>query len=496
MTGAKERIALVIGNTNYQNLPKLPNASKDATDIATTLRKLKFKVIQATDLTKKIMLKKITEFSRKLNSNTVGLFYYAGHALEAGGKNYLIPIDADINAFDEVQNESIRVDTILNRMRSLKHNNLNILILDACRDYRYKKVEPFQDANALGKMTAPDNFLIIYATTPGKKAADGRGKNGLFTKHLIKYMLLPKVNIQTILPMVRKEVIKESEALGYKQVPWDSNSLVDSFCFVSCPSALLPPVPPIPPNKPEPPFKNPSFVIEPEMVLIPKGVFIMGCDREDCDKDERPVHPVAIDSFYLGKYTITFEQWDACVKAKACPPKNDNGWGRGQLPVININRYDTQKFIQWLNKTTKKNYRLPTEAEWEYAIRRNTKTVYPWGNTIDTNNANCDGCGSRWDNKRTAPVDSFSAYQGLYNMSGNVWEWVQDCYHQNYKGAPKNNVAWNTKCYKDKDQNKIFSVLRGGSWYSPPDKLRSTHRIFEHYERRRSVYGFRIARSY
>ena len=499
MTSAKERIALVIGNTDYKHVPELPNAINDATDMEKTLKKVKFKVTLALDLNRQEMLDKITEFSRKLDPNTVGLFYYAGHASEEGGKHYLRPIDAGINRFDEVQDKSISLDRILNKMRHSTYNNLNIIILDACRNNLYKKVEPFQSVSAFAKMTAPENFLIISATTPGKKAVDGRGKNGLFTKHFIKHMLLPNKDIRTILPMVRKEVIKESKALGYKQVPWNSDSLIDDFCFVSCPSKTgnnNPPGPaptaPVSPRKPA--FEQPSFLFEPEMVLVPEGVFMMGCDREDCDKDEQPVHPVAIDSFYLGIYTITFKQWDACVKAKACPHKDDNGWGRGQRPVTSINWQDTQKFIQWLNKITKKHYRLPTEAEWEYAARRNTTTIYPWGDTIGIKNANCDGCGTNWDNKGTVPVNSFPPYQGLYNMSGNVWEWVQECYHQNYKGAPGNGSAWNIKCDKN-NQNKISGVLRGGSWYSNPEDLRLTHRLPTDHERARNTYGFRIALS-
>ena len=205
---------------------------------------------------------------------------------------------------------------------------------------------------------------------------------------------------------------------------------------------------------------------------IPAGIFRMG-DIQSAGRDsEKPVHRVSIKAFLLGKTEVTFAQWDACVAAGGCSHKpGARFWGRGNRPVINVSWKDiAEQYIPWLNKTTGNRYRLPTEAEWEYAARAGSETKYSWGNSIGTNKANCDGCGSRWDDSKTAPVASFAANAfGLYDMHGNVWEWTQDSWNGSYKGAPSDGTAWlSGKCGR--------RVLRGGSWYSVSDNLRSAFR--------------------
>ena len=162
----------------------------------------------------------------------------------------------------------------------------------------------------------------------------------------------------------------------------------------------------------------------------------------------------------MSKFEVTFDEWDACVAYGDCDPRvSDSGWGRGRQPVINVTWDDAKRYVAWLSRMTGKPYRLLTEAEWEYAARAGTQTAYSWGDEIGKGNANCDGCGSQWDNKQTAPVGSFAANAfGLYDMHGNVWEWVEDCFHDNYEGAPDDGSAWTA----DGDCNS--RVLRGGSW--------------------------------
>jgi formylglycine-generating enzyme required for sulfatase activity len=504
---ANERVALVIGNAAYQDIEILANTINDAKDIAKTLEMLQFKVILKTNLNKKQMGKALNEFEKTLGKDTVGVFYYAGHAVQIGKKNYLLPIDASINSPNDVHFESMQVDRVLSTMGFAK-NKVNIIILDACRNNPFKKYRGFQDSSGLSDMKAPEGFLIIHSTTPGKKSADGIGKNGLFTQYLNKNMTIPNRDILFILTKTRNEVIKQSKALGYKQVPWETSSLLAPFCFKSCPleqstsyssTKLIftptPPNPPNPPTPPIPPFEKNLPLIEPEMVEITGGVFTMGCDKLICrENDEKPAHQVIISSFYIGKYEVTFAQWDACVKAKACSNKpDDNGWGRDTRPVININWNDTQEFIQWLNSVTGKKYRLPTEAEWEYVAH--SETNYPWGDSVDVNRANCDGCGSQWDKQqRTAPVGSFPAYKKLYDIYGNISEWVQDCYHKTYDNAPKDGTAWIINCSKNSN-NQIVGILRGGSWWDQPSIVSSTHRYLRVRARRPSMNGFRIAKS-
>ncbi len=178
----------------------------------------------------------------------------------------------------------------------------------------------------------------------------------------------------------------------------------------------------------------------PEMVVVPAGSFTMGSPRGEGSDDERPQHEVTIArAFAVGKYPITFDEWDACVAAGGCKYKpEDAGWGRSRRPAINVSWNDAQEYVAWLSKKTGKPYRLLSEAEWEYAARGGTTTRYPWGNDPGTNRANFYGSGSEWSGKQTAPVGSFDPNKfGLYDMIGNVWEWVEDCWNDSYKGAPR-----------------------------------------------------------
>jgi formylglycine-generating enzyme required for sulfatase activity len=157
--------------------------------------------------------------------------------------------------------------------------------------------------------------------------------------------------------------------------------------------------------------------------------------------------------------------------------------------VINVSWDDANAYVTWLSKKTGKPYRLLTEAEYEYATRAGTETPYPWGDDIGKNNANCNGCGSEWDNKQTAPVGSFAPNRfGLYDMVGNVWEWVEDCYHETYNGAPTDGSAWITG-------DCSTHVVRGGSWNNNPENLRSAFRIRLATVNRVSYLGFRVGRT-
>ena len=163
-----------------------------------------------------------------------------------------------------------------------------------------------------------------------------------------------------------------------------------------------------------------------QMVSIPRGTFRMGDLTEDGDFRERPVHSVAVATFKLGKYEVTFAQWDACVADGGCGGYRPSDWGggRGNRPVMNVSWDDIQGFIDWLNSKTEGGYRLPTEAEWEYAARAGSTSAYSWGDDIGQNRANCnEGCSDEWNN--TAPVGSFAANAwGLHDMHGKVWELV------------------------------------------------------------------------
>ena len=229
---------------------------------------------------------------------------------------------------------------------------------------------------------------------------------------------------------------------------------------------------------------------EPEMVVIPGGRFRMGCvSGRGCIDREKSVHEVRVESFEISKYEVTFEEYDRFTNATGRERADDEGWGRGRRPVINVSWEDAVAYVKWLSTKTGESYRLPTEAEREYAARAGTETAYSWGNEIGRNRANCEDCGSQWDNKQTAPVGSFSANAwGLHDMHGNVWEWVQDCWNGNYQGAPRDGSAWESG-------NCSLRILRGGSWNSPPWYLRAAYRGRDVTGDRLNDLGFRVART-
>ena len=232
----------------------------------------------------------------------------------------------------------------------------------------------------------------------------------------------------------------------------------------------------------------------PEMIIVPAGSFMMGSPPTENGRynSEGPQHAVTIAKpFAVSKYELTFAEWDACARYGDCDPNiSDAGFGRGQQPVIGVTWGDAKQYVAWLSKMTGETYRLLSEAEYEYAARAGTQTVYPWGDEIGKNNADCDGCGSQWDNRQPAPVGSFAANRfGLYDMVGNIVEWVEDCIHNNYDGAPTDGSAWigGGDCK--------LRVVRGGSWHRGPEFLRSALRLAILTGARYNNLGFRVGRT-
>jgi formylglycine-generating enzyme required for sulfatase activity len=229
----------------------------------------------------------------------------------------------------------------------------------------------------------------------------------------------------------------------------------------------------------------------PEMIVIPAGHFMMGSTTVDPghNDDESPQHEVTIvRPFAVSKFVVTFADWDACVSVGGCPQVSDSDMGRGNKPVVNTTWDDARQYAAWFSRMTGKPYRLLTEAEWEYTARAGTTTAFYWGDTLGKGNANCDGCAGGWDNKQTSPVGSFKPNSfGLYDMAGNIWQWVEDCYYADYNGAPTDGSAWIA-------DDCTRRINRGGSWYSFSRNLRSAARVRGFPGNRDYGLGFRIGR--
>ena len=231
----------------------------------------------------------------------------------------------------------------------------------------------------------------------------------------------------------------------------------------------------------------------PHMVVVPDGMYRMGSPRweEGRDDGEGPMHDVIIGQpVAVGMYEVTFAEWDACRREGGCShDPSDQGWGRENRPVVDVSWEDAQEYVRWLWTKTGQKYRLLSESEWEYAARGGSRSRYQWGDEMPANGANCAGCGSLWDGASTAPAGSFSANAfGLYDMHGNVWEWVEDCWHDDYAGAPSDGSAWLVAGDCDR------RVLRGGSFFTSPPLVRSAYRSQDPSRTRLKLVGFRVAR--
>jgi formylglycine-generating enzyme required for sulfatase activity len=244
---------------------------------------------------------------------------------------------------------------------------------------------------------------------------------------------------------------------------------------------------------------EPAAHIAPKMVTIEPGEFRMGDLSGGGMEDELPVHTVTISQrFAIGKYEVTFEEYDRFAKATGWPLPDDEGWGRGKRPVINVSWDDAAAYAEWLSEETGHHYRLPSEAEWEYATRAGTETKYWWGDEKKPGMAVCLDCVSDWEGKatgiRTVRVDdpAFDPNKfGLYHTAGNVYEWVQDCWPGSYEGKalPDDGSAWEGADSSDCGRR----VVRGGTWFFIPGDIRSAGRSWNRTGNRDSLLGFRLA---
>lgn len=510
------KVAVVVGVNNYDNhsgLRPLRFAVNDAQIMAQTLRQQGYTVLLLTDhkANREYILDAIEQAGKAVHAqNGTLLFFFSGHGFAEGQNNYLASYGTVSN---RLQGSALRLAEVEQAIRQTQVKRA-VMLVDACRD------NPF-----VGKSVASPSFLrqnsegikALYATKPGELSYEtpqlGRG---VFTHFLVQGLRGQAVEVdgaisfESLTQYVQEQTAQWTlQHLQKTQLPY-AHAWSGSFgVFVLGQVGqrpLLPPVPtpqpvvrptPTPPPQPVPrtnpaPVSAQARVIEPQMVNIPAGTFTMGCvaGRDDveggCLEDEKPPRTVQVGAFQLSKYEVTFDEYDACTATGACPRAADQGWGRGRRPVINVNWNDAQAYVRWLSQQTGKNYRLPSEAEWEYAARggRND-TAYSWGNTIGLNQANCDGCGSQWDNKQTAPVGQFNRNAfGLHDMHGNVWEWVQDCWSDSYQAAPSDGRAREGGSCTDR-------VLRGGSWYDGPRIVRSAHRSSFTPDYRNGNVGFR-----
>ena len=555
---SQRRVALVIGNAAYADRP-LRNPVNDATDMAAALEQRGFEVTLLRNGRRRQMNDAVRAFGRELRQGGIGLFYFAGHGLQVAGRNYLVPIGADIAEEFEVEDEAVSAGRVLGAMEAAG-NGLNLVILDACRNNPYSRGFRGRSAQGLAvPAQSAKGSLIAYATSPNAVAEDGTGRNGLYTKHLLRYMQEPGLGVEEMFKKVRIAVERES---GGAQTPWELSSLTGDFSFTLAsttgPGVFDADAQRLAEERQRVAAERRRLEAErqllaeqrrlaeerqrqeeaarrgekepgrrfrdcpdcPELVVVPAGWFMMGspAGEERRDDDEGPQHRVEIaEPFAVGVHEVTRGEFARFVRATGHAMGNscwfwDNkaekwveGSGRtwrnpgfeqtDRHPVVCVNWEDAQSYVSWLSGETGQSYRLLSESEWEYVARAGTTSPFHTGATISPEQANYDGNYTYGSGRkgvyrgRTAPVGSFAPNAfGLHDVHGNVWEWTQDCWSENYGGAPRDGGAWERgDCSR--------RVARGGSWFSEPRYLRSADRIRSTTGNRDDDLGFRIVRT-
>ena len=505
-TVARERIALVIGNAAYPS-EALTNPVNDAKAVAKVLKQLHFDVMLVTDANQAKMQDAIESFGEKLRKDKEAVFYYSGHGVQDKGENYLIPVDAisRILVPKHLPQFCITLDYVVQLMVG-KGSDMNIVMVDACRNNPFKSI--FKDIGVEKGLASlsrkADGTLISYATAPGEKALNGTGGNSPYTKRLVELVMKPDISVEMMFKELRSKVKSDTDG---EQVPWMAASLGGEFYFN-----------PVQVND-DPTLLNTKSAIsasalgvagmlEGKFVLIRGGEFTMGSPAGEAghQKDETQ-HQVKVSDFYMSKYELTVGEFRKFVEAKgyrtdAEKASSSNTWQRPGIsqqenhPVAYVSWNDAVAYCEWLSSNSGKKYRLPTEAEWEYACRAGTTTSFNTGSNLTTDQANYDGNYPYGGNAKgvyrqtTVPVDSFAPNAlGLYNMHGNVWEWCGDWYKGTYYAECKARGAVSNP---DNQEPGSGRVLRGGSWSGDARNCRSAYRDYDTPVNRSDYVGFRL----
>jgi formylglycine-generating enzyme required for sulfatase activity len=505
---AQKRVALIIAIANYAGYPVLLNTATDAGLVRETLTRAGFGTVEVrSDVGLVAFREALTRFRSAAAGADVALVYYAGHAVEVAGRNWLIPRDAALASDANLPAQAVDAVDVFTAMTGAK---TRIVVLDACRE------NPFEArlrasgargvARGLGAPTAASGLadltragdsaqgaLLMYSAAPGRVAEDGvAGQGSPFARAFAGHFAEPDVELRVAVGKISDAVAAET---GNRQLPFSTLSLS------GVPIVMLRnedrPVPPAP-TTPGAEFRDCPEC--PLMVVVPAGRFLMGSPESEWERDrnEGLQRRVTIaHQFAVGRFEVTFAQWDACVVAGGCAPPDeepwrpdDRGWGRDTRPVINVSWQDAKRYVSFLNgRIGGKAYRLLTEAEWEYAARAGTTTAFSTGATIAPTQAqyvHSRGYGRSpvlaQAPGRTAPVGSFPANAfKLHDMHGNVFEWVEDC----YVAGDAANTA----------RGCSSRVIRGGSYSLSPSHLRSAARSGYTPSARYEFIGFRVART-
>ena len=478
---SERKLALVIGNSLYAEYP-LANPVNDALKMKETLEGLGFKVTLLLNGNQKSIKIAIADFGNQvgLDKSTVGLFYYAGHGIQANGKNYLVPVDAQIKSEADYDIYCVDIEGLTNYLEKAE-NQMNMLILDACRNNPYAKARSLGKSGGLAAINAPSGTMIAFATSPGKTASDGYQENGLYTQELIKAMKIPDIKVEDVFKQVRIQVKKLSLD---QQIPWENSSITGDFYFVRNPKLEL--INPSTQNTVlSPPAPATNVTANLGFVFINNKKFKMGATGRPFN--EQPIHEVEVGNFWMSKFEVTVKEWqtycdDLDKKMPIIPDETfDDTYWRKRLdhPITNITWFEAAEYANWLSSRkglpqvykilessvswnpNANGYRLPTEAEWELSARIGNYDS-PFAGSLNEQEVSWSTINS---DDRTHPVGLKKANEAnIHDMSGNVWEWCWDWYDEYY--------------YKKSERVNPLGILagniraiRGGSWLSADNRV-------------------------
>ena len=507
---ADKRVALVVGVSDYKVGGKLPQTLIDAGKIGAALSARGFSVttLDKPDLTKSELEQALLEFSISADRADVAVLYFAGHGMQHGDDNWLIPASAELRAESHIRFEGVSLQNVVELMRTAR---FRIIVLDACRNNPFvvnwgATMSTGEGLGMVAQAAMPAGSLVAFSAAPGQKVPN----DGLYAEALAKWIGAEGIELRQALDRVRRDVQQKNPAAAPEYVPRYDGAFSFSTGYIETPGILD--VPFLDARATTSTVRAPLISVDPkmlpdfalfrecegcpEMVILPAGTFTMGAD--DGEQNEKPVRQVSIRRFAISRFETTWDDWDTCVAAGSCRgagPQGaggDNGWGKGRRPVIEVDWNDAQAFARLATSQTNADYRLPSEAEWEYAARAGSVEKYAWG-ALDPvcdeqapNGANFASCADQ----RTRPVGSFvSNLFGLFDVHGNVMEWVEDCYMDNYAAGQTNDGKPFTKGLCE------ILVARGGSWWDGPEHLRSANRDGDRSTGRYDFIGFRVART-
>ncbi len=483
---AADKFALLVGNSQYSYSP-LRNPENDAQDLAALLQGMGFKVTLLKNGSRAATMEALEKYTAQLTPQSLSLFFFAGHGVQVGGRNFLLPIGSLPPRSSELPRYAISLDGVIEALGAAKPR-FNLVLLDACRD------NPFSDGllPGLASLDAPPNTLVAFATSPGKRASDGSGRNGLYTQHVLRHLATADLRIEEAFKRVRIGVLEDS---GGRQLPWENTALTAELGLASFPDALSSQQA----AQVEPPWiagateedlrkylaENRDNTLRKPVLRqlvqrrasspVRQGALSLGeVPCADCPR----ITPMELpgEAIAAGMHLVTVAQFRRCIAARACAAPPDMALSTDEEPAQGLSALDAAAYIAWLNQQPGLawQYFLPTRDQWQRAFRASYigsdgKPVYAQlsacriGNLYDQNGGMAHGfpwtalpCTDGFH--EASPVGMFlPSPQGLFDLVGNVWQWTASCAED--KAGP---------CTQQQLMGGSWATGRSWSWEQPP----------------------------